>query len=564
MQIQRDVYVLRDAVKNPIEYVQGTDAIPIIFVVRDFTIPVGSTARVYVEKPSTKAIYNDIPGSISGNKITIEVDKQMMAEAGFGAVQVEIRMGEDTLATFEWPLHIKRSLPPIDSVNGSNFLDEYIESLRDLEGSTETATEEAKEAARQANEAASGANTAAGAANEAAGNASSAATNANAATGAANEAASEANTAAGAANEAADRADNAAQAIQEKADRGDFTATIEIRDTITGDPGTQASVRNVGTERNAVLDITVPRGDTGEVENIDTVTVEFQQAGTRENIESRETFKMIFGKVKKWFADLKAVAFTASYWDLVDAPQGANNLLATEPGTWLDAMQGKALSDMLGDVGDGLLFQNIERNGYKDNLLQVSLQIKDHDSNKTRLVYNPSRNCPVSSAPVLGLWECYWFNETHVFVRFIEFYPMNGRIWTNLYNTDKWSGWSSLTPQNATMLYDGTVIRYTEGGTTKLKKSIAGFSYLRITYYVLSSSTANPKTTYLTVTIPVYSPATARTMLVGTQSNYTSYFGIDIIGDTLYSQYGNRVSLSGVPDGYNNQLYITKIEGLNI
>lgn len=563
MQIQRDVYVLRDAVKNPIEYVQGTDAIPIIFVVRDFTIPVGSTARVYVEKPSTKAIYNDIPGSISGNKITIEVDKQMMAEAGFGAVQVEIRMGEDTFATFEWPLHIKRSLPPIDSANGSNFLDEYIESLRDLEGSTETATEEAKEAARQANEAASGANTAAGTANEAAGNASSAATNANAAAGAANEAASEANTSASAANEAADKADNAARAIQEKADRGDFSSTIEIRNTITGDPGTQASVENVGTERNAVLDITIPRGDTGEVENIDTVTVEFQQAGTRENIESRETFKMIFGKVKKWFADLKTVAFTASYWDLVDAPQGANNLLATEPGTWLDAMQGKALSDMLGDVGDGLLFQNIERNGYKDNLLQVSLQIKDHDSNKTRLVYNPSTNCPIDSATVLGLWKLYWFNATHVFVEFTEFYPIQGRVWTNFYNTSKWSGWSSRVPQTVEVLYDGTVIRYTEGGTTKLKKSIAGFAYLRITYYALSYSSADPKTSYYTVITPVFSPATARVMLVGTQHVYTSYFGIDILGDILYSRSGYRVGLSGQIDDYKNQIYILKIEGLS-
>lgn len=344
MQIQRDVYVLRDAVKNPIEYVQGTDAIPIIFVVRDFTIPVGSTARVYVEKPSMKAIYNDIPSSISGNKITIEVDKQMMAEAGFGAVQVEIRMGEDTFATFEWPLHIKRSLPPIDSANGSNFLDEYIESLRDLEGSTETATEEAKEAARQANEAASGANTAAGAANEAAGNASGAATNANAAAGAATEAAREANAAAEAVNEAADRADKAAQDIQDKADRGDFTATIEVRDTITGIPGTEASVRNVGTEKNAVLDFIIPQGLTGEVENIDTVTVEFQQAEARENIESGETFKGMLGKIKKWFADLKPHAFL----------DPTNNLTANVPGTALDAVQGKMLSDQISKLDSDL------------------------------------------------------------------------------------------------------------------------------------------------------------------------------------------------------------------
>lgn len=46
----------------------------------------------------------------------------------------------------------------------------------------------------------------------------------------------------------------------------------------------------------------------------------FTQASTRANIESGETISTIFGKIRKWFADLKTVAFSGSYNDLGDKP----------------------------------------------------------------------------------------------------------------------------------------------------------------------------------------------------------------------------------------------------
>ncbi len=49
-------------------------------------------------------------------------------------------------------------------------------------------------------------------------------------------------------------------------------------------------------------------------------TASFTQAGTRENIRSGEKHKTIFGKIYRWFADLKPVAFTGSYNDLSDKP----------------------------------------------------------------------------------------------------------------------------------------------------------------------------------------------------------------------------------------------------
>lgn len=76
--------------------------------------------------------------------------------------------------------------------------------------------------------------------------------------------------------------------------------------------------------------------------------IEFSEASTRENIAATDSIKNIFGKVKKWFADLKPHAFS----------NPTNNLLATEAGTALDAVQGKVLYEKIKSV-------NVSRNNLR-------------------------------------------------------------------------------------------------------------------------------------------------------------------------------------------------------
>lgn len=62
------------------------------------------------------------------------------------------------------------------------------------------------------------------------------------------------------------------------------------------------------------------------------VTATFTAAGSRTNISSGEKLSVIFGKIAKWFSDLKAVAFSGSYTDLSDKPTipaAANNGVLT-------------------------------------------------------------------------------------------------------------------------------------------------------------------------------------------------------------------------------------------
>lgn len=54
-------------------------------------------------------------------------------------------------------------------------------------------------------------------------------------------------------------------------------------------------------------------------------TPTFTEASTRVNIASGETLSTLFGKIKKFFTDLKTVAFTGSYSDLSNKPTSMQN-----------------------------------------------------------------------------------------------------------------------------------------------------------------------------------------------------------------------------------------------
>lgn len=64
-------------------------------------------------------------------------------------------------------------------------------------------------------------------------------------------------------------------------------------------------------------DISGKLDKTGDASN---TTTKFTQAATRANLSSGEKLSISFGKVMKYFADLKAVAFSGSYNDLTNKP----------------------------------------------------------------------------------------------------------------------------------------------------------------------------------------------------------------------------------------------------
>ena len=89
--------------------------------------------------------------------------------------------------------------------------------------------------------------------------------------------------------------------------RGDRGKTAYDHSQITGNPhGTTASDVGLGN---------VPNVSTNDQEPT------FTEASTRNNIASGEKLSVIFGKIQKFFNDLKSVAYSGSYTDLSNKPQ---------------------------------------------------------------------------------------------------------------------------------------------------------------------------------------------------------------------------------------------------
>lgn len=85
-------------------------------------------------------------------------------------------------------------------------------------------------------------------------------------------------------------------------------------------------------------------GAVAEGGNISDTTVTFADTTTRTNLVSGEKVSVGFGKIKKWFADLKSFAFK----NLV------NNLTTSTTGSALDASQGKILNDKYDELNQRL------------------------------------------------------------------------------------------------------------------------------------------------------------------------------------------------------------------
>lgn len=81
--------------------------------------------------------------------------------------------------------------------------------------------------------------------------------------------------------------------------------------------GVQASLGKADTALQKHQDIGGKLDKTGDASN---TTVTFSAASARENVKTGEKLSVIVGKIAKWFADLKTVAFTGSYNDLANKP----------------------------------------------------------------------------------------------------------------------------------------------------------------------------------------------------------------------------------------------------
>lgn len=127
-----------------------------------------------------------------------------------------------------------------------------------------------------------------------------------------------------------DEGGNPVYAINLSIPRGDKgkVPVISMGEVATVSPGSPASAELMpdGTQADGTpkykLNLSLPKGEQGSLAAGDAkdLTVTFVEAGERSNIQSGDTMSVLFGKIRKFFSDLKTVAFTGKFSDLDGKP----------------------------------------------------------------------------------------------------------------------------------------------------------------------------------------------------------------------------------------------------
>lgn len=219
-----------------------------------------------------------ITGAISGNVVTLTLSESCYYVVGNFNLIIKVSIGEIRKSVFWGNGYVVRSMTDaiVDEENVIPSLDELLAQI----AAAESAAKAANQAASAARSAATSAAQAASAAGTNASAANSAANAAEAAASAASAAATKINdmtiTATGLAAGAAPTAEltevdghyNIVLGLP-KGDKGDTGATPQITVQVkTGEPGTAASVKQTGTAEAPMIELTIPRGDTGSLGNL--------------------------------------------------------------------------------------------------------------------------------------------------------------------------------------------------------------------------------------------------------------------------------------------------------
>lgn len=106
------------------------------------------------------------------------------------------------------------------------------------------------------------------------------------------------------------------------------TPRFEVGTISTLDPSQSATatVRHIGVHMDGspkyAIDMAIPRGVAGTLGQGDAkdLSVTFSQAGSRSPLSSGAKLSVLFGLVKRWLSDLKEVALSGRFDDLIDKP----------------------------------------------------------------------------------------------------------------------------------------------------------------------------------------------------------------------------------------------------
>lgn len=235
-----------------VNLVQGDTAREFHFFFDDYIVPEDSEIIIYVQKPSGLEYYGKC--ELKNNEIIVQPKLQMVAEKGknFGQIQI-INTDGSLINTFIFYLAIEENLIYSSSITSSNefeILSTLINDARELVPAMKVLLDTAKiqEEERVSAE------------NERVVEFESIKSQFESQKNEADLLISNLENA----EDVMEQIRTLTEEIQNKAESGDFSATISDVSVITGEPGSQATVKNIGTEKDANFVFTIPKGEKGE------------------------------------------------------------------------------------------------------------------------------------------------------------------------------------------------------------------------------------------------------------------------------------------------------------
>ena len=128
---QIDIYLTKKSNVRLIDVVQYDTGIHLVFTVKDFDIPSGATAKLYVQKPSGKFVFQEDGITVVDNTILINLENQAITEHGKVPYQVSITNGSDMITTFTGLMMVEKSLKDSNAVESKTVIRAFDEVVSD-------------------------------------------------------------------------------------------------------------------------------------------------------------------------------------------------------------------------------------------------------------------------------------------------------------------------------------------------------------------------------------------------------------------------------------------------
>ncbi len=150
--IKRDVYVLKNTIKIPIEVTKGTDAITFEFTVRDYNLPATAAAVAYAYRMGMKKP-NSTLCDVSGNVISFQPSVNFF-EVGNNELQIRVINGDKSLISFKEKVKCSDSMgfPDEEEEENQSLIEQIIAQSGKESGERKAADEKERSERKTADE----------------------------------------------------------------------------------------------------------------------------------------------------------------------------------------------------------------------------------------------------------------------------------------------------------------------------------------------------------------------------------------------------------------------------